>query len=262
MRIGSMFVRARAVQFAAVSALALAAGQANAGILYTTNFNAPTYSDGALVGQDGWSRTGTSTVNPLMVSNSATDGRVTLTTTGEDANRAFTPALTADSIYLSADFTVNSATATGDYFLHLSDGGTSNFNARIYARSSGSGFTLAMGTSSGTTGLVFGTTPLAFGTSYHIVARYDFVAGAANDTGALFVNPTDGLFASGGTAYVAATTIGTDAASISAVNLRQGGSTSAPAVLVSGLTVATIPTPGTIALLGLGGLIATLRRRD
>ncbi|MFA6043427.1 MAG: hypothetical protein WC718_00460, partial [Phycisphaerales bacterium] len=164
MRIGSTFVRT--LQVAAVSAFALAAGQAQAGILYTTDFNAPTYSNGALVGQDGWLRTGTIATNPLTVSNSATNGGVAMTT-GEDANHPFLPASTDGSIYLSADFTVTSASTAGDYFLHFSDGSSSLFYSRIYARSSGSGFTLAMGTSSGTA-VTYGTTELAFGTSYHL----------------------------------------------------------------------------------------------
>jgi MYXO-CTERM domain-containing protein len=97
-------------------------------------------------------------------------------------------------------------------------------------------------------------------TAYTILMRYDFVAGALNDTGALFVNPTtaDG---SGDTAYVAATITGTDATTISSVSLRQGGSTTAPGgVVIDNIVVSSIPEPSA-ALLGGLGLLALLRRR-
>lgn len=247
---------------AAVAALAGVAAVANAAILYTTDFNAPTYTDGALIGQDGWVLT-SSTVNPLAVSNAATNGTVALTTTGQDVRRAFT-ALTpvaGESVYFSATFTLETAQATGDYFVHIGDNTTSNFFARVYAKSSGSGFVMALGTSSGTSTLVYGTTELAFNTPISIVARYDFVDGLLNDTGALFVNPSN-AFGTGDTPYVAATTTGADATAISSVSIRQGSSTNAPAGTVDALSVYTIPTPGSIALVGLAGLVAGRRRRN
>jgi hypothetical protein len=227
-------------------------------VLYSTGFDSPTYSDGPLIGQDSWAITGTSVVNIVNVANTATNGTVSLTTTGQDVNRVFSPAVTSGSVYLTANITVGAAQATGDYFLHLGDGGTSNFYARTYIKSSGTGFVMALGTSSGTTGLTYGTTVLSFATSYTILARYDFVAGTGNDTGALFVNPTttDG---SGDTAYVSATTTGTDASSISSVNLRQGTTANAPTVTIDSITVA-IPEPGA-AFLGSLGMLCLLRRR-
>ena len=96
-------------------------------VLYSTDFNAPAYSNGALIGQDSWAITGTSVTNPVNVANTATNGTVTLTTTGQDVKYAFLPAVTAASLYMKAEISVASAQATGDYFLHVSDGGTSNF---------------------------------------------------------------------------------------------------------------------------------------
>ena len=117
---------------------------------------------------------------------------------------------------------------------------------------------MALGTSSGTAGLVYGSTVLDFATTYTILARYDIVAGAANDTGALFVNPSndDGV---GNTPYVAATNTGTDASLIGAVGLRQGTASSAPTVTIDNLVVS-IPEPAS-ALLGSIGLLGLLRRR-
>ncbi len=246
------------VPVAAVALLAAAAG-ANATVLYSTNFNAPTYNDGALLAQDGWLLTGTTTTNPEAVSNSATNGFVSLTTTGQDVNRPYTPAATSDSVYISADITLSAAQSAGDYFLHLSDGGSSNFNARVFAKATTGGFLMAFSTGASTTP-TYGTGVLAFGTTYHILARYDFVAGATNDTGALFVNPLDPLGV-GDTAYVAATTAGADATSLSAVCLRQGTAANAPTLTVDNITVTSVPGPASLALLGLGGLAIGRRRR-
>lgn len=235
-------------------AVAALAGVANADFLYSTNFNAPTYTNAGLIGQDGWLITGTSVVNPLTVSNTGTNGVVTLAATGQDANHTYA-ARTSGSVYLTLDINFTAANATGDYFIHLGDGGTSNFYSRIYARTVTGGFQLAMGTSAGTTGLVYGAA-LSFGTTYTIMARYDFVPGLLNDTGALFVNPLDPMGA-GDTPYVAALTVGTDATTISSVNIRQGST--GPVGTIDNLNV--VPTPGSAALLSVGILAAGRRRR-
>jgi hypothetical protein len=231
--------------------------QANAAtVLYSTNFDSPTYSDGGLIGQDGWVITGTSVVSPVSVANTATNGNVTLVTTGQDVRHALSSNVTEGSVWLSATITVGSA-STGDYFLHLGDNGTSNFFARTYVQASGGGFVLALSTSSGSP-VTYGTTVLSLNTAYTLLIRYDFVAGAGNDTGALFVNPTT-EYGTGDTAYVAATTIGTDSALISFVNLRQGTAASAPGVTVDNISVF-VPEPSIAALGGLG-LLGLLRRR-
>lgn len=240
-----------------VAVVALCALPAKAAtVLYSTDFTDPTYSDGALIGQDSWVLTN-STANPLNVADAAGTGTVTLTTSGQDVRRAFTPAQTVGSVYLTVEFTVASAQATGDYFVHLGvDNSTTLFYARTYIRSEGTGFVMALGTSSGPP--TYGTTVLDFNTSYTMLARYDFVPGTGNDTGALFINPSDPLGV-GDTAYVAATTIGTDASTISAVGLRQGNSSNAAGVTIDSITVA-IPEP-TTALLGALGVLGLLRRR-
>jgi hypothetical protein len=245
---------------ASACALCLGALPAHAAltVLYSTDFNTPTHSDAALIGQDTWARTGTITLNPITVSNTATNGLVSLATTGEDANRVFPGAVTSGSVFLSATINVISAQATGDYFLHLGDGGTSNFFGRLYAKSSSTGYVLALATSSGTP--TYGSTVLTLNSPQQILIRYDFVPGLINDTGALFLNPVseDGSL---DTPYVAATTVGTDATSISSVNLRQGNAANAATVTVDNLSVAaSVPEP-TSALLGLLAGSTLLRRR-
>jgi len=258
-----------------IAAASCMARPAGAAVLYSTGFSSPTYSDGPLnnpspatdtttPGQDGWLNTnagGATTLNPISVSNSATNGIVSMATAGQDVRHPLSGAVTSGSVYMDADINVSAAQATGDYFLHLGDGGTSNFYARTYIKSSGTGYVMALGTSSGTA-VTYGTTVLPFGQTQHVLVRYDFVAGAANDTGALFINPTtaDG---SSDTPYVAATNIGTDATNIAGVYLRQGaaGSSATLSSVDNIMVTGNVPEPASLGLAGAAGLLLVRRRR-
>jgi hypothetical protein len=238
--------------------------------LFSTGFDSPTYSNGVLnpgtdtttPGQDGW-LSSSGTTNLIPVSNAAVNGVVSLTTSGQDVRRPFDAGatVTSGSVAFDADVTVSAAQATGDYALHLTDGGTSNFYARTFFKSSGTGYVMGLTTSSLVAPITvnYGTTVLDFGTTYHILSRYDFVPGLANDTGALFINSTT-VDGSGDTPYVAATTTGTDATTIAAVALRQGSGTAAATLTVDNFRAFTVPEPGSIALLGVAA-IGMLRRR-
>jgi hypothetical protein len=248
-----------------------AASRASAAIsvLYSSDFNAPTYTDGALAtnadnatpGQDGWIATNAAGTNNISVSNTATNGIVTMTTSGEDVRHPLSGAVTSGSVYLDADVNV-SAAQTGDYFLSVGDGGLSNFYARTYIKSATGGYVMALGTGAGTA-VTYGTTVLPFNTAEHLLVRLDMVPGTLNDTGALYINPTtsDG---SGDTPYVAATTIGTDATSIAGVYLRQGGATSSATLAsVDNISVrGTVPEPASLCVLCVGGLMLAARRRS
>lgn len=251
----------------AVTAAVTAYSAANAAVYYSTNF-ASGYTNGNLVGQNGWTQTGTSTTSPLQVTN----GFATVGTSGQDAYAAFATSASATagtSLYLAASITLTSAQSGGDYFLHVSSptGTTSNFYGRVAAKSSGSGFVLGISTSSST--FAYGSTVLNFNQSYNVVMSLDFVTGSSNDVASIFIDPnsTDrGTL----TAYATANSWGATAepTSITAVNLRQGNGSVAPSVKVASLTsgdslaaVGVVPAPGAAALIGLAGLATSRRRR-
>ncbi|MFL5327486.1 MAG: PEP-CTERM sorting domain-containing protein [Gemmataceae bacterium] len=262
----------------AILALAVSMGVTHSAsamvVLYSANFNAPTYTDGVLVsptsatdsttvGQDGWINTSGNT-NLIAVSNSATNGFVTMTSSGQDVRHTFAP-VNSGSVYFDADIKVTAAQATGDYALHFGDGGASNFNARTYIKASGAGFVMAEGTGSGTL-VTYGSTVLNFNQTYHVLVRYDINAGTTNDSGAIYIDPTteDGT---GDTPYVNATLVGTDATSISAIYMRQGGATAAASLTVDNFRafVEPVPEPTSMALLGFAGIglgSRLLRRKE
>lgn len=262
------FMKSRSLFSAAFALSVLGALPASGALslLYSTTFSSPTYSDGGLIGQDGWAITGTATNNPVLVANASTNGNVPLVTTGQDVNRPLGSAGSAGSTFLvSATINLSATQATGDYFMHLGDGGTSNLIGRVYARSATGGFQLAYLSSSGTPAAgAWGTTVLSLATSYNILFRYDYVAGAINDTGSLWVNPTANDLLGGGDApYVGLTISGTDpTGSLSTINLRQGATASAPTLTIDNVSVSgdLIPEPS-VMLLGALGVLGILRRR-
>lgn len=258
--------RTTLISLFAIAVMVVFVPMAQASTLFSADFNSTSgYSDGLLMGQQGWFSSSGSGGNNQAVSNSATNGFVTMTVAGDDEAHTFTPAVAGNSgtsVFLSADITVTTAQTTGDYFMHLTDGGTSNFYARTYIKASGTGFVMALGTGTGTTGLVYGTTVLSFGTSYHVLDELDLNVGTTNDGGKLFINPVD-PFGVGDTAYVNATQEGADPLQIGGVQLRQGGATSSARLTVDNILVQTVPEPATFVLAGLGfvGVCAVARKR-
>lgn len=220
------------------------------GQLLTEDF---TYTAGQLLSANGWTAYSGVGTNALTVTSpgltytghpgSGVGNAVSMTNTGEDANRTFTTATTG-SVYMS--FLVSlSAAQTGDYFAGVFQS-TSVFPLRVYAKSDGAGgFQFGMSKSNST--VSYETSSRTFGTTYLVVVKYTFnAATTTDDVLDLWVNPALGGPETTPTiANVTGTS--TDATGISAVFLRQGGSGSASTqqvdAILAGTTWAQV-TPG------------------
>lgn len=249
----------------AICAVLAIAPAARASVIFSDSF---AYPDGNLVGQGPWVQQGTTTTNPVQLSG----GQVLLGTSGQDVEAPLSTAITSGSIYYGADIDVT-ASGSGDYFLHTRSTGSS-FAARLYAKTDpNGGYDLGLGLTSAAAS--YGATALTLGQTYHVVVRYDFVAGTSNDTAALYVNPADALDQTNDMPYVTAVqTAGTgDNSSSNNIDFRQGGgNTAAPTVTVDNLVVSTdfassaasaaaTPEPTGLALLAVASLGITARRR-
>ncbi|MBC3793980.1 putative Ig domain-containing protein [Spirosoma utsteinense] len=212
--------------------------------LLTDDFTATTlpYS---LTAQGGWaahSGAGTNTIQAtapgLTYSGIATaGGSVGLTTAGEDVNRQFTQQ-TSGSVYASFLINVAAAQATGDYFLHLGPStiGTT-FIGRVFVKSTTGGFLLGLSKGTDAAGPVYSTTVYSLNTTYLVVLKYTFVAGATNDLVDLFIQPTPGQAEP--TPSVSTTSVVADLANAGSIALRQGTAANAPTLRVDKLQIGT-----------------------
>ncbi len=225
-------------------------------VVFSNNF-ATGYTNGNLVGQNGWTLTGSATNNPLQITNS----RAVIGTSGQDAWNAFSTVLTnADYVggyaLTKISLSLDSAQATGDYFFHLSSptNTTTAFYQRLYARSTNTGFQLGISASSTNLGNLasYGSTILSFSNTYTAVLKWNFVAGGFNDTFSLYVDPVGDLATN--PVYATATFATNEPTNLAAANFRQGSAANAPVVRVDSITVEIVPEPSTFAMLGLAGL--------
>lgn len=255
--------------FCVLCGLATVTANLHATPLFSDSF---TYPAGNLAGQGPWLQNGTSTVNPIQVS----DGRVMMLNTGQDVNAALTsPFSLVDGTSFYIGLTINvSAAQSGDYFLHWSPAtGSTIFLSRMQIRSATGGFQLGYVETSGTgASLTWGTDVLSLNQDYRVVLAYNVVAGANNDTANLYVNPVDYAVEANNTPYLSDTwdSVTGETTTMGAINLRQGGATSGATLSVDNLVVGTafgdmqvIPEPSALALALLGGLaLLGLRRRN
>jgi hypothetical protein len=238
------------VSIGALVAVAGMAAAAHGTILTSDTF---TYPDGNLVGNGGWTAHSGAGVVPVQV----VSGRAVLsqgTLTREDVNTPFSAIGAGQAVYASFLFS-NSGGAGTVYFAHLQSTATT-FRARVFitAPTAGGDYTVGFSDTS-TLGPVWGT-DLVFGTEYLAIIAYEFDTGASR----LWIDPV-----SEASTNLAVAGIGTTP--LNAFSLRQANPTVGTSMqTIDNLIVATsfaevIPSPGGLALLTLGGLIATRRRR-
>lgn len=205
------------------------------------------YTPGTALTANGWTAHSAAGTNPITVvspgltyagyPSSGVGNTVALTTTGEDDSKTFT-SQTSGSVYAAAMVNITSTQTTGDYFFHMGPSpiGTSFF-ARVFVKKDPSSTNFAFGIQKGSTANA-AYTPFSYvpGTTYLIVVKYNFVAGATNDTANLFVNPTLGGVEPSPTVTATVDT-SADATNIGSVALRQGSSTSASILRIDGIRV-------------------------
>ncbi|MBK8464683.1 MAG: InlB B-repeat-containing protein [Chloracidobacterium sp.] len=163
--------------------------------------------------------------------------KASLGTSGEDVSKTFT-AISSGAIYTAAMINVTSSQTAGDYAIALNSATAASpvFAARVYIKKDTFTTNFALGISKSTGGIVYSPFSYSVGTTYLIVLKYVIVAGATNDTVALFVNPV--LNGIEPVATLTATDLtAADPASITGVSLRQGTAGAAAALFVDGIRV-------------------------
>ena len=240
-------------------ALFLATSGVQASRLFLDTFS---YLDGDLVGNDGWVQTSTTTTTPIQV----VSYRAVMFT-GQDVQTEISPAynlVDGTPFFIGATINVQSATTSGDYFLHWSPALQNNsYISRVEIRSSGTGFQMGYVETSGTgASLTWGSTVFDFNTDYRMVLQYNPVLGPVNDTADLYMDGNLELSDTWDSGTAEQTVLGT-------LNLRQA-SANAAALQVDDLVLATtfaeasvIPEPTSLSLMGGLGLLAwtCIRRR-
>lgn len=205
-----------------------------------------------LNGTNGWtahSGSGTNAVtitSPGLIyagySGSGIGNAVSLINTGEDNNKLFSTAVTSGSVYAAALVNCSAAQASGDYFFHIGTG-TSTFYAKVFIKSSGSGFAFGVSKNSNYNSAVlpvFTPQTYSFNTTYLIIVKYTYIAGNSNDQIDLYVFSAPTLPSAEPAATISTTDSGSgssDASTLTAVYVRQGTSSVAPTVQVDGIKV-------------------------
>lgn len=215
-------------------------------VLLTEEFS---FAAGSLLSANGWNAYSGVGTNPLATvtpgltfagyPSSGIGNAVAMTTSGEDANRSYAPQ-SEGTVYASvlANLSEASTDASGGYFFHIgADPVGTAFRCRLFVKKDASN-NLSFGISkASTTEVTF--TPFSFplNTTHLLVVKYTIVAGDANDTVELFVNPALG----GNEPASTATATDVTASDIvpGTVSLRQGSTATAPTLTVDGIRVGT-----------------------
>ncbi len=161
--------------------------------------NFATYTNGALVGQNGWQQYNTTSTEPLMVNSGVVAIAGARVADNQDvvypfANVIQQPATGTTIVYLDAVLTVSSAGVSNPSYFFALNGlntttSTGNFqNARLAAIQNADGFVLGTRVN-GQSGYpyTYGMTKLSFNTKYAVRLAIELNAGNANDIIKLYV---------------------------------------------------------------------------
>jgi hypothetical protein len=246
---------------AGVSSATLAPTLVRAQALASADFSG--YSDGDLVGREGWLQYQTQTTLPLTVAGGRVGWAGGATVNNQDAFLPFPEQITqpaSGSTVLNFDLFLNVSAPSASnpsYFAALNTLTTSttsgNFqNARLVALAQESGFVFgARVNGQGGYPFVYGTNVLTIGEDYALRAEINMVAGNANDFINLYVGPDfDNLSLYATAGYTTGTV---NDPSFGAILLSQFGTASTIEAGVSIESVSVVPEPSTYALLALGG---------
>ncbi|MFN0318596.1 MAG: PEP-CTERM sorting domain-containing protein, partial [Burkholderiales bacterium] len=253
------------------------------GVLLHESFS--TYSNGDLVGQNGWTQILASSTVPLQVSN----GQLLIpfialggaTADNQDAAKSFTtvpsPGVGTTSVFTGMSFTVTNATTNGSYFYAMTDIPTGFANIRITARDNSATIPNTFQLGGRVTGqagypYVYGAA-LSYNTTYRVIVQAEMNSGAQNDRVLVYVDPTDSILGNQTPYLISAFTsgAGTDPVALGLAIFSQfaNATTGEAGINIFDITVAdnfaaAVPEPTTYALLAVTGLTGagyTLLRR-
>jgi hypothetical protein len=218
----------------------LAASSASAASFWTESF---AYSNGNLavtpnVSGGLWANHGTSTATTALDIQVVGGEAAIVGLRALDDNRSFTPVAAGASTYACFKMKVVGTETTGSaYFLHFSDGGTSNFVARTFATIAGA-TTFTIGISSTNGAIIYFPGTWNKDTYYNVSIKWNGTA----STGTLWVEPTLALGESSPSVTAVAAVPAPSTIVVSSLALRQA--TGYGTVYVDDITVGDTFCPG------------------
>ncbi len=209
------------------------------------------YVDGDLTTVSGglWARHSSTGTNPVQV----TSGAAYIQNVGsaEDVSRGFGALGAGETVYASFNFTVTGSDAT-TYFAHFKTAGTF-FTSRVFVTPAQSGGDYRVGFDTSSTVGNFWSSDFQFGDTHLAVISYNFDTGEAR----VWLDPVSEV-----SPFLSEVGFSGDAMEAFAMRQSSGGSTVQMDNVRVGPTFTTvIPSPGSLALIGIGGLVVSRRRR-
>ena len=218
-------------------------------LLLEDNFN---YS-GLLTGNE-WTQIASTATNPISsgpgnglsytnYGSSNIGNAAILPSSGQDIYKTFAsqnPGSGASTVYSSALVQISSATVNGDYFLTLGESstfvsGSATFRSRIFTKRGSTTSKIVFGISTNGTTINYAATEYDINTPILLAVKHTFTTNTS--TSSLFINPS--LYSEPNSASISENTASAVGIGLNSIVLRQGGATSAPALVIDGIRVAT-----------------------